>query len=38
VQPDEGPARLRHFGVTRDEGVILYFVGNGPSTNDDPEK
>jgi len=32
------PARLRHFGVTRDEGVILYFVGNGPSTNDDPEK
>jgi uncharacterized RmlC-like cupin family protein len=32
------PARLRHFGVTRDEGVILYFVGTGPSTNDDPEK
>ena len=32
------PARLRHFGVTKDEGAILYFVGTGPSTNDDPEK
>jgi quercetin dioxygenase-like cupin family protein len=32
------PARLRHFGVTKDEGTILYFVGTGPSTNDDPEK
>jgi len=32
------PARLRHFGITRDEGTILYFVGTGPSTNDDPEK
>jgi quercetin dioxygenase-like cupin family protein len=32
------PARLRHFGITKDEGVILYFVGTGPSTNDDPEK
>jgi quercetin dioxygenase-like cupin family protein len=32
------PARLRHFGITKDEGTILYFVGTGPSTNDDPEK
>jgi quercetin dioxygenase-like cupin family protein len=32
------PARLRHFGITRDDGAILYFVGTGPSTNDDPER
>ncbi|NVO12744.1 MAG: cupin domain-containing protein [Rhodoplanes sp.] len=32
------PARLRHFGITKGEGTILYFVGTGPSTNDDPEK
>jgi len=32
------PARLRHFGITKDEGTVLYFVGTGPSTNDDPEK
>jgi quercetin dioxygenase-like cupin family protein len=32
------PARLRHYGITKDEGTILYFVGTGPSTNDDPEK
>ena len=32
------PARLRHFGITKGEGAILYFVGTGPSTNDDPEK
>jgi quercetin dioxygenase-like cupin family protein len=32
------PARLRHFGVTKDEGAVLYFVGTGPSTNDDIEK
>jgi hypothetical protein len=32
------PAHLRHFGITRDEGAILYFVGTGPSTNDNPEK
>jgi len=32
------PARLRHFGVTKEEGAILYFVGTGPSTNDDLEK
>lgn len=32
------PARLRHFGVTKDEGTVLYFVGTGPSTNDDEEK
>jgi len=32
------PARVRHFGVTKDDGAILYFVGTGPSTNDDPER
>ena len=32
------PARLRHFGITKDEGAVLCFVGTGPSTNDDPEK
>jgi quercetin dioxygenase-like cupin family protein len=32
------PARLRHFGVTKEEGTILYFVGTGPSTTDDVEK
>ena len=32
------PARLRHFGVTKDDGTILCFVGTGPSTTDDPEK
>jgi quercetin dioxygenase-like cupin family protein len=32
------PARLRHYGITKDEGTILYFVGTGVSTSDDPEK
>jgi quercetin dioxygenase-like cupin family protein len=32
------PARVRHFGVTKEDGAILYFVGTGPSTNDDPER
>jgi quercetin dioxygenase-like cupin family protein len=32
------PARLRHFGMTKDEGTVLYFVGTGPSTNDDIAK
>jgi hypothetical protein len=32
------PAHLRHLGVTKDEGTVLYFVGTGPSTNEDPEK
>jgi quercetin dioxygenase-like cupin family protein len=32
------PKGVRHFGVTKDEGTVLYFVGTGPSTNDDPEK
>jgi quercetin dioxygenase-like cupin family protein len=32
------PARLRHFGITKEDGTILYFVGTGPSTNDDREK
>jgi len=27
------PKRLRHYGITKDEGTILYFVGTGPSTN-----
>jgi hypothetical protein len=40
--PHEGtfftePKRVRHFGVMKDEGAIPYFVGAGPSTNDDPE-
>jgi uncharacterized RmlC-like cupin family protein len=32
------PARMRHYGITKDEPVILYFVGMGPSTNDEQEK
>ena len=32
------PAGLRHFGITKDEGTILYFVGTGPSTPDEQEK
>jgi len=32
------PKGVRHFGMTKDEGTVLYFVGTGPSTNDDPEK
>jgi quercetin dioxygenase-like cupin family protein len=32
------PKGVRHFGMTKDEGAVLYFVGTGPSTNDDPEK
>jgi hypothetical protein len=27
-----------HFGMTKDEGVVLYFVGTGPSTTDNLEK
>jgi quercetin dioxygenase-like cupin family protein len=32
------PKGVRHFGMTKDEGAVLYFVGTGPSTNDNPEK
>jgi quercetin dioxygenase-like cupin family protein len=32
------PKHVRHFGITKDDATILYFVGTGPSTNDDPEK
>ena len=32
------PKGVRHFGMTRDEGVVLYFVGTGPSTTDNLEK
>jgi uncharacterized RmlC-like cupin family protein len=27
------PANTPHFGMTRDEGAVLYFYGNGPSSN-----
>jgi hypothetical protein len=29
---------VRHFGMTKDEGTVLYFVGAGPSTTDNLEK
>ena len=32
------PKNVRHFGMTKDEGVVLYFVGTGPSTTDNLEK
>jgi quercetin dioxygenase-like cupin family protein len=32
------PKGVRHFGMTKDEGTILYFVGTGPSTTDNLEK
>jgi uncharacterized RmlC-like cupin family protein len=32
------PAGVAHFGATKDEGAILYFVGTGPSRNDPIEK
>jgi quercetin dioxygenase-like cupin family protein len=32
------PKGVRHFGMTKDEGVVLYFVGTGPSTLDNLEK
>jgi quercetin dioxygenase-like cupin family protein len=32
------PTPIRHFGMTKDEGTILYFVGTGPTRTDDPEK
>ena len=32
------PKGVRHFGMTKEEGTVLYFVGTGPSSNDNPEK
>jgi hypothetical protein len=32
------PKGARHFGMTKDEGVVLYFVGTGPTTTDNLEK
>jgi hypothetical protein len=32
------PKGARHFGMTKDEGTVLYFVGTGPSTTDNFEK
>jgi quercetin dioxygenase-like cupin family protein len=32
------PKGVRHFGMTKDEEVVLYFVGTGPSTTDNLEK
>jgi quercetin dioxygenase-like cupin family protein len=32
------PKGVRHFGTTKDEGTVLYFVGTGPSTTDNLEK
>ena len=32
------PKGVRHFGMTKDEGVVLYFVGTGPSTTHNLEK
>jgi quercetin dioxygenase-like cupin family protein len=32
------PRQVRHFGATRDEGAVLYFVGIGPTAVENPEK
>ena len=32
------PKGVRHFRMTKGEGVVLYFVGTGPSTTDNLEK
>ena len=32
------PKGVRHFGITKDVGTVLYFVGTGPSTTDNLEK
>jgi uncharacterized RmlC-like cupin family protein len=32
------PAGVAHFGATRDEGAVLYFVGIGPNRTDQIEK
>lgn len=32
------PKGVRHFGATRDEGTILYFVGHGPTALLNPEQ
>ena len=31
------PKGVRHFGATKSEGAVLYFVGNGPTAIMDPE-
>ena len=32
------PKGVRQFGIPKDEGTVLYFVGTGPSTTDNLEK
>jgi len=32
------PAGIAHFGATKDQGTILYFVGIGPDRTDPVEK
>jgi len=32
------PGGVAHFGATKDEGCVLYFVGTGPSRTDPIEK
>ena len=32
------PGSVAHFGATKDEGAVLYFVGTGPSRTDPIEK
>lgn len=32
------PGGIAHFGATKDEGAVLYFVGTGPSRTDPIEK
>jgi hypothetical protein len=32
------PKGVRHLGMMKDEGVVLYFAGTGPSTTDNLEK
>jgi hypothetical protein len=32
------PAGVAHFGATKGEGTVLYFVGIGPDRNDEIEK
>ena len=32
------PTPVRHFGMTKEEGAVLYFVGTGPTRTDNPEQ
>jgi hypothetical protein len=32
------PTPVPHFGMTKDEGTVLHFVGTGPTRTDNPEK